>query len=416
MQSQEITAVGELAGEAVGGFGTLVRDMHRAIAGRTFRALGPLGAPVRVIHDSVATGVHAGVRASLRAGPRAGGAAIARRARPDAARLGTSTGGGFALAALNGAVGDILAERGNDLALKMTIRRRGEDVDVEPDAVARAFPDATPQMVVFVHGLIETDEAWHVFPLRGREPGRRAYGARLRDDLGYTPVYLRYNTGRHISDSGADLSRLLEDLVAAWPVDVEEIVLVGHSMGGLVARSACHRGEADGAAWTDAVAHVFCLGSPHLGAPMEKAANAFGWTLGRLPETRPFAKLVNGRSVGIKDLRFGSCAEADWLDCDPDEFLRDRVGEMPFLPDATYYFVGATLSREENGPLGQILGDLLVRFPSASGRGRRRNIPFEIDKGMHIGGITHIDLLNHPSVYEQMRSWLSRARVGRIQA
>src|SRR3954452_9688281 len=147
MQGKELVAVGNLAGDAVGGFGGLVRDMHEAIAGRTFRALGPLGAPVRVIHDGVAARIHAGVRASLRAAPRARGAAVRRRARPDAPRLWTSTGGGFALAALNGALGDVLAERGNDLALTMTIRRRGEDVDVEPDAVARAFPDATPQMV-----------------------------------------------------------------------------------------------------------------------------------------------------------------------------------------------------------------------------------------------------------------------------
>ena len=411
MQRNEMQAVGELAGEAVGGFGSLVAEMHEAIAGRTFRALGPLGAPVRVIHDGVASGIHAGVRASLRAGPRAGAAYAARRAPADAPRLGTSTGGSFALAALNGAVGDLLAQRGSELALEMAIRHHGADVAIEPDAVAQAFEEATPRLVVFVHGLIETDEAWRVLPLRGGEHGRPSYGDRLRDDLGYTPVYLRYNTGRHISDNGAELSRLLDALVAAWPVEVDEIALVGHSMGGLVARSACHHGEADDAAWVPAVKHVFCLGAPHLGAPMEKAANLFGWTLSRVPETRPFAKLVNGRSVGIKDLRFGSCAETDWVDCDPDEFLRDRVGEMPFLPDATYYFVGATLSRDEHGPLGRILGDLLVRFPSASGRGGRRKIPFEIDNGAHIGGITHFDLLNHSAVYEQIHAWLERSEV-----
>ena len=300
MQSQEMRAVGELAGEAVGGFGGLVRDMHEAIAGRTFRALGPLGAPVRVIHDGVATGVHAGVRASLRAAPRAGGALAARRARPDAPRLGSSTGGSFALAALNGAVGDVLLDRGSDLALTMTIRSGGEDVEPEPFAVAGAFPDASPRLVVFVHGLIETDEAWHVLPLRGREPGRRPYGARLRDDLGYTPVYLRYNTGRHISDNGAELSRLLTDLVAAWPVDVDEIVLVGHSMGGLVARSACHRGEADVRGLDPAVAHVFCLGAPHLGAADGEGRRRVRPDAQPAARDAPVAKLVNGRSVGSR--------------------------------------------------------------------------------------------------------------------
>jgi hypothetical protein len=178
-------------------------------------------------------------------------------------------------------------------------------------------------------------------------------------------------------------------------------------MGGLVARSACHYGEADGHLWTEPLRHVFCLGTPHLGAPLERAANAFGWALGRLPETRPFAQVVNGRSAGIKDMRFGNCIEEDWCDCDPDEYLRDRCREVPFLPTATYYFVGATLTREQDSRLGSIVGDLLVQFPSASGNGPKRRIPFEIDKGCHLGGLHHLQLLNHPAVYDQIRTWLA---------
>jgi pimeloyl-ACP methyl ester carboxylesterase len=174
---------------------------------------------------------------------------------------------------------------------------------------------------------------------------------------------------------------------------------VGHSMGGLVARSACHYGGE----WTKLVRHVFCLGAPHLGAPLEKAANAAAYALARLPETRAVAKVVNGRSVGIKDLRFGSCAEEDWCDCDPDEFMRDRCTEVPFLDCATYYFVGATIGRST----GSLVGDLLVRYPSASGSGRKRRLPFDVDNGMHLGGANHFQLLNHPAVYDQIVSWLA---------
>jgi pimeloyl-ACP methyl ester carboxylesterase len=190
-------------------------------------------------------------------------------------------------------------------------------------------------------------------------------------------------------------------------VAVEEIALVGHSMGGLVARSACHYGADRGYGWAGQVRHVFCLGTPHLGAPLEKAANLAGWGLGRSELSRPFAALVNVRSAGIKDLRFGSCVEEDWCDCDPDEFLRDRCTEVPFLPAATYYFIGATISRDPGDPLGRLAGDLLVRFPSASGQGGRRRIPFAIDNGAHLGGLNHFQLLNHPAVYEQMRSWIT---------
>jgi pimeloyl-ACP methyl ester carboxylesterase len=290
----------------------------------------------------------------------------------------------------------------------MTVRRRGEDVELTGAGVGGAFPDATPRLAVFVHGLCETDDAWRFAPLGRRDATRVTYGSRLRRDLGYTPVYVRYNTGLHVSDSGRRLSRLLDELAESWPQPVEEIALVGHSMGGLVARSACHAGHEANARWVDRLRHVFCLGTPHLGAPLEKAANVAGWALARLPETRPLARLVNGRSAGIKDLRFGSCVEADWCDCDPDEFLKDRCQNVPFLETATYYFVGATLAQRPDDPLGVLLGDLLVRYPSASGSGPRRRIPFEIDNGLHLGGLNHFDLLNHPSVYEQLSKWLAR--------
>jgi pimeloyl-ACP methyl ester carboxylesterase len=321
----------------------------------------------------------------------------------------------MALAAVNGYVGDVLADVGSPLALDMAIRLRGEDVAPERDALAAAFPDASPRLAVFVHGLVETEDSWWLPPI-GRGAGvRRSYGERLHDELGYTPLVLRYNTGRHISDNGRALSELLDAVVREWPVAVEEITLVGHSMGGLVARSACHCGEEDGLAWTDHVRHVFTLGSPHLGADLEKGVSVLGWALGRLPETRPFARLVNRRSVGIKDLRYGAIAESDWRGHDPDELLHDRCGDVPFLPGATYCFIGATVSP---APVGRALGDLLVRLPSASGRGRagRRSIPFEAANGRRLEGLTHFDLLNHPAVYDQIAAWMGRERRPPVRA
>ena len=407
MKHGEIRAVGELAGDALGGGGALARGMHEAIAGRTFGALGPLGAPVRAVHDGIAGAVHRGIGAGLRALPRGGAQVLALRARADAPSLGATPQGGLALALLNGAIGDALAAKGSPLALDMAVRRDGAYVPTTPAALARAFPEATPKVAVFVHGLSETEESWRMPPLRRGRPGWPSYGERLAQDLGFTAVELRYNTGLHISDNGRRLAQLLDELLCAWPVAIDEMALVGHSMGGLVARSACHYGQAAGHAWTKPVRHVFCLGSPHLGADLEKAINASGWALGRVAETRPFAKIINGRSGGIKDLRYGACIDEDWRDCDPDEFLRDRCNDVPFLPAANYYFIAATF---REGPLGSLLGDLLVRIPSGSGRGggRGRRIPFEAGNGRELGGLTHLDLLNHPAVYEPLRAWMAR--------
>jgi pimeloyl-ACP methyl ester carboxylesterase len=359
--------------------------MHAAIAGRAFDAVGPNGAAARVVHDGVSAAVYGGVRSALGAVPRGAGNLLAVRTPDGASGLADSPRGALALAALNAYVGDTLHARESELALDMTLRHRGAELDTV----------ATGRVAIFVHGLGETDRSWR-FRATSERPG---YGAQLERDLGYTPLELRYNTGRHISDNGRALAALLEETLA-----VDEIVLVGHSMGGLVARSACHYGHQAGHEWTRRVRHVICLGSPHLGAPLEKGVNALGWALGRIPETRPFARVVNRRSAGIKDLRYGACIEEDWCDCDADELLTDRCHDVPFLPGASFSFIAASVRRE---PWGTLVGDLLVRVPSASGKGRRRRIPFAAEQGRHLTGLTHLDLLNHPAVYDEIRAWLA---------
>jgi pimeloyl-ACP methyl ester carboxylesterase len=407
MRRSEVEAVGELAGEALAAGSAFVREMHAGIAGRSFRALGAAGAPVRAVHDSVSGAVYSGLGDGMRRVARGGARMAARRQRGEADSLAERPVASLVLGALNGFYGHHLTGRSSELAIAMEVRQGDQVVSLSPGGLAAAFPQAGARVVVFVHGLCETEAAWRL-PARGTPPeARRPYGARLAGDLGFTPVYLRYNTGLHISENGRRLAEMLEALVEVWPVEVEELVLIGHSMGGLVARSACHYAERDSRRWAERVRHVFCLGTPHLGADLEKGANLLAWTLGRLPETRPLATVLNARSVGIKDLRYGSCVEEDWCDCDPDEFLRDRCREVPFLPDANYYFIGATLN---DGPFGTLLGDLLVRMPSASGRGngRGRRIPFEVDNGRELSGLTHFDLLCHPAVYDQIRTWITR--------
>jgi pimeloyl-ACP methyl ester carboxylesterase len=406
MREGEIRSLAELAAASIAKPAAVTRDVHLAVSERVFGALGPLGAPVRQIHDGISKASYSGINGALGVPVSAAGRGLAGAAGSSAsAPLVDSTVGGLALGALNGLAGDRLARDHPELALELNIRRHGREIETDSASLAAAFPDATGSVAVFVHGLCETDEAWRLATGRGE---RTAYGARLRDELGYTPVFVRYNTGLHVSDNGRQLAALLEQVCVNWPVEVDEIALIGHSMGGLVGRSACHYGDRAEHLWTYRVRHVVCLGTPHLGAPLERAANVAGWTLNRLPETRPFGDLfLNGRSAGIKDLRFGSCTEEDWRDCDPDEFLRDRCREVPFLKSATYYFIGATLTQRPDG-VGGLVGDLLVHYPSASGSGRRRRIPFESENGRHLGGAHHLELLNHPAVYDQIRTWLER--------
>jgi pimeloyl-ACP methyl ester carboxylesterase len=405
-------AAGALAGDVLAAAPGLVRDTHRAISGRVFGALGPAADPVRVMHDGIAGAVYGSLRLASAAAPR-----IAVRAAEGVSVVGgpvlpSSRLGRMAHGAVNGMWGDRLAERHPALALSMCLRVDGCDVPALPSEIRAAYAGATGRIVVFVHGWCDNAESWQRHALQrndrvGEPIATVDYGTALQRDLGYAPVYVRYNTGLHISDNGRALAELMQSLHANWPVPVETIALVGHSMGGLVARSACHAGVSQ--TWTRDVRHVICLGSPHLGAPLEKGVNALAWALARVPETQGLARLINLRSRGVKDLRYGSCAELDWQGVDPDEFLRDRCTEVPFLPNATYCFVGATVSAAPGSVVGRLVGDVLVLWPSAAGRGRRRQIPFAPDRGQHLGGMHHLELLNSPRAYPLLRDWLDEA-------
>jgi hypothetical protein len=405
MHRNEAQALGKLAGGATAGTVSLAEGIHRAF----FARYAPAGDPAtKAIHDGIAGTVYTGVRGLLRGLGHVAGAGLALAQSGEGERLADSTAGGLVLGALCGLHGDALHQEGNELAIETTLREHRRDVAIDPSGLAGAFPEATSRLAVFVHGLCGTEETWWWFG------GRSAsYGSRLQRDLGFTPLYVRYNTGLHVSENGRRLSRLLAGVIGSWPMEVSEIVLLGHSMGGLVVRSACHYGERSLESWASAVRHVFCLGSPHLGAPLEKAANVAGWALDRLPETRPLARIVNGRSAGIKDLRFGYLVDEDWRNRDPDARLENNRHHIPFLQTANYYYVGATLTADPRHPLGYLVGDLLVRFPSASGHDARgQHIPFHIDNGHHAGGLTHFHVLNDPDIYGQIHAWLERDAVG----
>jgi pimeloyl-ACP methyl ester carboxylesterase len=331
-----------------------IGDVHAAIADRVVGLLGPSARPVRLVHDTISRGVYETV---------AGGVWLGAAALPE---LRSET----AIAALNGLFGDRLEAEGSPLAIPMQVCRVGET--------------ATPHLVVFVHGLGETEYAW----------GSPNYGDVLEDT---TPVFVRYNTGRHISENGAALDALLTEFVAGR--EVERITLIGHSMGGLVARSAAHRGSD----WSRHVRHVITLGTPHAGAPLEQAVHALSAALHLAPETRPFARFLRRRSAGIRDLRRGSLVDEDWVDQDLDALRAKALTEVPLLAGVTHCFVSATVTRSEKHPLGRLLGDMLVLAPSAAGR----RIGFSAEDGLTLGGTHHLALLNHPKVAEQLRAWLA---------
>ena len=269
----------------------------------------------------------------------------------------------------------------------------------ERDALAAAFPRAAPRLVVFVHGLMETEHAW-------RLGGRESYGERLARELGCTPVEVRYNSGRHISEQRPLARRAAGRVPAAWPVEAEQIALVGHSMGGLVARSACHQAAQDGQAWAGRVRHSSRSARRTWARRSRRACTTPRRRSTRCPRRARSAGSCAAAAPGIRDLRQGSLVDRDWEGRDPDALRAAACEEVPLLAGATHCFVTATVTRDARHPVGRLIGDALVLSPSASGRGRTRRIPFRAQDGLHVGGAHHLALLNHPAVYAQLRDWL----------
>ncbi len=327
--------------------------------------------------------------------PPAGGSEEAVPLRSDATRTGAWVGDA-ALGLVNGAVGDHLSESGNGLDLSMVFRVNDRYVEPDRDLLRAVAPDARPRVALFVHGLGVTEWSWSLRAETYHGAPGVNFGSLLQRDLGFTPVFLRYNTGRRVSQNGRRLAAELRRFVEAYPVPIEDLTLIGHSMGGLVIRSACHYGELGEQSWTPRVRRVFCLGSPHRGAPLARLGHALteGLDAIDLPATKITARILGTRSAGAQDLRHGVIVD-------------DGARDVTWLPDARYYFVSATVTNDPDHVVGRLVGDLLVRVPSAIGPALKES-HFAIHTSRH-GGVQHLQMQNHPAVYSQLRRACSSA-------
>ena len=285
-----------------------------------------------------------------------------------------------ALAALNGVLGDHLAATANPLALKMQFRRY------------KSGPKPGGRIIVLIHGLCMSDLQW--------TRSDHDHGAALARDFGVTPVYLSYNSGLHISTNGRALAESLEALIAQWPVPVEDLTIIGHSMGGLVARSACHYAEQVDYLWRRKLTKLIFLGTPHHGAPLERIGHWVEGAVGQMPYASGIARLAKIRSAGVTDLRHGALLDEDWSATQP------RVVALP--EGVSCYAIAARLAAGNAGLKGRLIGDGLVTVASATGdhRDPARDLRIPADRqwvGVEMG---HFDLLSRPEVYQQIARWL----------
>jgi pimeloyl-ACP methyl ester carboxylesterase len=303
------------------------------------------------------------------------------------------------IAALNGVLGDYLAETGNPLAVTMHLRRDGKPLDLTREGLAAQIQVPSSKVLVLVHGLCRNDRGW--------QRDGHDHGAELARDLAYTAAYLHYNTGLHVSTNGRAFAQTLEELVASWPVPLKEVSILAHSMGGLVARSAYHYASVAGHAWPRKLRKLVFLSTPHHGAPLERAGHWLNLLLETTPYTAPFALLGKVRSAGITDLRHGYVLEEDWKGHDRFANRCESCRTLPLPRRVKCYTIAATIGHAPSPRRDQLIGDGLVPVASALGEhsDSRRRLAFPRSRQWTATGTSHVGLLRSGQVYERIRGW-----------
>ena len=395
IHASDVRGASRLAIDATLGLTSLVETMHHNI----LRTPGILGESTQ----QPAKGITGFVYKSIRGVTRLVGGSIDAVLRQLVPLLGVGKSSAqreAVLAALNGVLGDHLQASANPLAITMQLRRDGHALELTRKALAATIPDVTGKILLLAHGLCMTDLEW-------RRKGHD-HGAALAADAGFTPLYLHYNSGLHISANGRAFAEQIETLLRAWPATVEEVVIIGHSMGGLLTRSACYYGEVAGHDWLRHLSKIIFLGTPHHGAPLERGGNWVDLILDASPYTTAFARLGKIRSTGITDLRHGSMVDEDWEHCDRFARAQRKQTHVPLPKNVTCYAIAASIAKKTGEPRKQLLGDGLVPVGSALGQraNTRKNLTIPKSRQWVGYGMNHMDLLDHKQVYARIKCWL----------
>ena len=393
--ASDLRGLSLLAADGVVETSRIVEQLHHSIA----RLALPLGRGPQGGRTGISGLVYRSIREIASASGQGAAWALGRFAPPvPSGRLDRDTW----VSVLNGVMGDYLDERDNPLAISMRLSLAGQPVDWQQGLVGPQFPAARRRVLVSLHGLCMNESCW--FSDRAEQNLPLA----LAESHGFTPIFVRYNTGRHISDNGAELADYLDRLRQIWPVALDEIVLLGHSMGGLVARSACHHAERHAMPWLNDLSAVVALGSPHHGAPLERIGVQAHRLLGLSPYSAPFARLGRLRSAGITDLRFGNVCPEDWQGQDRFHPNPDARQPTRLVDHVRAFAVAATLDRRADSLRSRTLGDGLVPVASALGQHRRPELcwPVPAHQQQVFCRSGHVDLIHQSRVLSRVHDWL----------
>jgi hypothetical protein len=148
------------------------------------------------------------------------------------------------------------------------------------------------------------------------------HGAALAEAGGFTPLYLHYNSGRHVSTNGHDFAELLERPASGLARPGRGTGDHRTQHGRFAGAQRLSLRPKGGQAWPKQLRTAGVPRHPAHGAPLERGGNWIDVMLEISPYTAALARLAKIRSAGITDLRHGSILDQDWLH--GDRFARSR--------------------------------------------------------------------------------------------
>ncbi len=305
------------------------------------------------------------------------------------------------LSILNGVIGDYLEEKENPLKIDMQFRFKSKTLKLDSISLKTAYPNITGKIILMVHGSCMNDIQW--------TRNNHNHGEILSKELNKTIIYLNYNSGKHISTNGKNLSKNLQELTEKWPIPIEELIIVNHSMGGLVSRSALHYGQQNELNWTKHLKKTFFLGTPHHGSHIERTGNYLDIILESIPYAKPFARLGKIRSAGVTDLRYGNLVDEDWQNSDRFKLKKDQRENIPLPSNTEFYSIAAVAGKKTDFLKNKILGDNLVDVKSALGQHKNPNksLDFKKENTFIIYESNHLDLLSDLNLLKKLKVWLA---------
>jgi hypothetical protein len=314
---------------------------------------------------------------------------------------------------LNGMIGEYLEKENNPLAIQMGFFHQSQKLSLDCQLAQQLDCPLSNKVVIFVHGLTNLETVWD-YPAEGssnasivnhyidvcfspvNKTSPENYGKKLQEEFGFTPFYLRYNTGLSLEKNGRNFSAQLSKLFKNYPIKIDDLMLIGFSMGGGLLSHAQYSAQKNNQAWLKVLSKCMYLGDSSENSLLANILQLSGDFLRHTP-IRYINFLADWFDYRSKRLQTNENKENDF------DLKRRRSREFAlFVESSRHYFVNGNLTRKGQNIYNRSIEDL---NPKQKNSDSSRATPPR-SQSVHLEGISPIRLAHSNRVYSLISRWV----------